>query len=238
MKNEMSKRPYLAPLRVVLSLALLPLFGGCASSDASPADDDLHGSGVQSVSLSEKPSMALWSSHWKGGKCIATYIGPNTAITTRSCARQIESWGKSTNMTLMSFGASTKKKPERTRTIVEMKHHPDGEFSLLYTKDSAKPLVATVGSIPSAGKLSLYSLREQETLKGAWEGDDYEYSAERLDFVPSEIPTLATSSVENGAPVFIKGTNTLVALIISRDSWWDSHVSLAPAKAWIAANLR
>lgn len=239
MKNEMSKRTYLALLRVALAIALLPVFGGCASSDASATDDDLHGSGVQSVSLSEKQSMALWSSHWKGGKCIATYIAPSTAITTRTCARQIESWGKTTNMTLMSFGASTIKKPERSRTIVEMKHHPDGEFSLLYTKDAVvKPLVATVGSIPSAGTLSLYSLLEQETLKGAWSGDDYEYSAERLDFAPSAIPTLATSSVENGAPVFIKGTNTLVALIISRDAWWDSHVSLAPAKAWIAANAR
>ena len=235
----MMQRRYFAPLRAALSLALLPVVFACASAEDAPADDDLHGSGVQKVSLSEKPSMALWASHYKGGKCIATYIGPNTAITTRSCARQIESWGDSTNMTLMSFGASTNKKPERTKTIVEMKHHPDGAFSLLYTKDSAfKPSIATVGPIPSAGKLSLYSLLEQETLKGAWSGDDYIYSAERLDFAPSAIPTLATSSVENGAPVFIKGSNTLVALILSRDAWWDSHVSLGPAKTWIAANVR
>lgn len=224
------------PLLLVLGGAFL---AGCGASDDASTDDDLHGSGVQSIPLSEKPSMALWASHWKGGKCIATFVGANTAITTRSCAQQIESWGKSTNFTLMSFGSATNKKPAVSRTIVEMKHHPDGEFSLLYTKSTdPKATAVSVGSIPTGGTLSLYSLLEQETLKGAAVGGDYVYSAERLDFSAAKIPTLATTSTENGAPVFVKGTNTIVALIVSHDSWWDSHVNLGPAKAWIGANTR
>lgn len=225
--------------RSSLLAVVLSALAGCGASDETSTDDDLHGSGVQSISLSEKPSMALWASHWKGGKCIATFVGANTAITTRSCAQQIESWGKSTNFTLMSFGSASNKKPSVSRTIVDMKHHPDGEFSLLYTKATdAKATAMSVGSIPTTGTLSLYSLLEQETLKGAVVGGDYVYSAERLDFVSSKIPTLATTSVENGAPVFVKGTNTIVALIVSRDAWWDSHVSLGPAKDWIRENTR